>query len=165
MIRYLFLMNRQGRLRLAKWYITASRKERAAILRDVTQAALGRSLRMSNVAEVHGNKFICRRYASLYFIAGVDHGDNELITLEIIHHFVEVLDRYFENVCELDLIYNFHRSFFLLDEVILAGELQESSKRSILKYIHTHDTVADESEEGHISTSVGAQIAHIFRNL
>jgi hypothetical protein len=32
-----------------------------------------------------------------------------LITLEVIHQFVEVLDRYFGNVCELDLIFNFHK--------------------------------------------------------
>lgn len=38
------------------------------------------------------------RYASLYFIACIDSEDNELLTLEVIHHFVEVLDRYFENV-------------------------------------------------------------------
>ncbi len=38
------------------------------------------------------------RYASLYFVACVDKEDNELITLEVIHHFVEVLDRYFGNV-------------------------------------------------------------------
>lgn len=49
------------------------------------------------------------RYASLYFLACVDDDDNELIVLETIHHFVEVLDRYFGNVCELDLIFNFHK--------------------------------------------------------
>jgi hypothetical protein len=38
------------------------------------------------------------RYASLYFIACVDNEDNELIILEQIHLFVEVLDRYFGNV-------------------------------------------------------------------
>ena len=48
------------------------------------------------------------RYASLYFVAGVEKDDNELIVLDVIHHFVEVLDRYFGNVCELDLIFNFH---------------------------------------------------------
>lgn len=42
-------------------------------------------------------------------MVGIDASDNELITLEIIHHFVEVLDRYFGNVCELDLIFNFHK--------------------------------------------------------
>ena len=38
------------------------------------------------------------RYASLYFIACISKDENELITLEAIHLFVEVLDRYFGNV-------------------------------------------------------------------
>lgn len=53
------------------------------------------------------------RYASLYFITIVDKDDNELLELETIHHFVEVLDKYFGNVCELDIIFNFHKVFFL----------------------------------------------------
>ena len=32
------------------------------------------------------------------------------ITLEIIQQYVEVLDRYFGNVCELDLIFDFHKA-------------------------------------------------------
>ena len=52
---------------------------------------------------------VYKRYASLYFVMGIDSSDNELITLELVHHFVEVLDRYFGNVCELDLIFNFHK--------------------------------------------------------
>jgi AP-1 complex subunit sigma 1/2 len=52
---------------------------------------------------------VYKRYASLYFVMGIDSSDNELITLEVIHEFVEVLDRYFGNVCELDLIFNFHK--------------------------------------------------------
>lgn len=38
------------------------------------------------------------RYASLYFIAGIDDEENELLALEIIHRYVEALDRYFGNV-------------------------------------------------------------------
>jgi AP-1 complex subunit sigma 1/2 len=38
------------------------------------------------------------RYASLFFITGIESEDNELITLEIVHRFVEILDRYFGNV-------------------------------------------------------------------
>lgn len=43
-------------------------------------------------------KVIYRRYASLFFITSITPSDNELITLEIIHRYVEVLDRYFGNV-------------------------------------------------------------------
>jgi AP-4 complex subunit sigma-1 len=41
-----------------------------------------------------------RRYASLYFIIGIDNDDevNELSYLEFIHNLVETLDKYFENV-------------------------------------------------------------------
>ena len=48
---------------------------------------------------------IYRRYASLYFIIGldVDSDLNELALLEFIHNMVETLDKYFENVCELDV--------------------------------------------------------------
>jgi len=48
------------------------------------------------------------RYASLFFVTIVDKEINELKVLEILHHFVECLDKYFGNVCELDLIFNFH---------------------------------------------------------
>lgn len=38
------------------------------------------------------------RYASLYFCMCIDQDDNELEVLEIIHHYVETLDRYFGSV-------------------------------------------------------------------
>ena len=41
---------------------------------------------------------VYRRYASLFFVTGITSSDNELVTLEIIHRYVEVLDRYFGNV-------------------------------------------------------------------
>lgn len=57
------------------------------------------------------NKVIYRRYAGLYFSLVVDVTDNELVYLESIHLFVEILDHYFSNVCELDLVFNFHKVF------------------------------------------------------
>ena len=43
---------------------------------------------------------VCR-YASLYFLAAIEPGDNELVTLEVIHRFVELLDKYFGNVSDV----------------------------------------------------------------
>ena len=50
-----------------------------------------------------------RRYAGLYFCICVDVSDNNLACLEAIHNFVEVLNEYFHNVCELDLVFNFYK--------------------------------------------------------
>lgn len=76
-----------------------------------------------------------RRYASLFFVAGVDAADNELITLEIVHRYVEQMDKYYGNVCELDIIFNFQKAYFILDELLLAGEMQETSKKNVLRCI------------------------------
>lgn len=53
----------------------------------------------------------------------VDKEDNELLILELIHFIVEVLDKYFNNVCELDLIFNFHKVYYILDEILMAGHI------------------------------------------
>lgn len=39
----------------------------------------------------------------------MDNNDNELGYLEAIHLFVEVLDAFFQNVCELDLVFSFYK--------------------------------------------------------
>jgi hypothetical protein len=38
-------------------------------------------------------------------------------------------------VCELDLIFNFQKAYAILDELIIAGEMQESSKKAVLKIV------------------------------
>ena len=266
-IRFVLLLSRQGKVRLAKWYTTLSQKERGKITKEVSNVVLARPAKLCNFVDwkvglLRGSaalgwvphngsakgdpwrggraspcrrgrnadaspsaarasaaawaefavrllcallplpvsrqdqKIVYKRYASLYFIAGIDQGehprgggmcvgrckgswlptwsrccevappaaarpccscccrcrasaaawegrcwlaaalpcwrwprpatqhtshsptdarppthadDNELLTLEVIHQFVEVLDKYFGNVCELDLIFNFHK--------------------------------------------------------
>ena len=51
-----------------------------------------------------GYKLIYRRYASLFFIVGVDSHENELAILEFIHCLVETFDKYFENVVCMTII-------------------------------------------------------------
>ena len=42
----------------------------------------------------------------MMFVFVIDEAESELAVLDLIQVFVEVLDRSFENVCELDLIFN-----------------------------------------------------------
>lgn len=112
---------------------------------SVCGKVLKRRSKMCNFIEWKDGKLVYKRYASLCFVAFVDNDDNELLHLETIHHFVEILDRYFGNVCELDLIFNFHRAYFILDELLLGGELQESSKKQVLKACATQDIMMSPS--------------------
>ncbi|EKD02410.1 hypothetical protein A1Q2_03302 [Trichosporon asahii var. asahii CBS 8904] len=144
MINYVMLVSRQGKVRLAKWFQTLPSKTKAKIVKDVTQLVLARRTRMCNFLEYKDTKVIYRRYASLFFITSITPGENELITLEVIHRYVEVLDRYFGN---LDLIFNFQKAYAILDELIIAGELQESSKKAVLKIVAQSDAI----EEGELA--------------
>jgi hypothetical protein len=58
---------------------------------------------------------------------------NELGILEFIHAFVETLDRYFENVCELDIMFNIEKAHFILDEMVTNGVIVETNKANVLK--------------------------------
>lgn len=123
-------------------------KEKAKIVKDVTALVLARRTKMCNFLEYKDSKVIYRRYASLFFITGISSDDNELIGLEIIHRYVETLDKYFGNVCELDLIFNFQKAYFVLDELVINGEMQESSKKSLLRVIGQQDAQEElEAEE------------------
>ncbi|ETI19465.1 hypothetical protein G647_09299 [Cladophialophora carrionii CBS 160.54] len=151
-IKYLVLLSRQGKVRLAKWFSTLSPKEKAKIIKDVTQLVLARRTRMCNFLEYKADtKIVYRRYASLFFIAGCDSTDNELITLEIVHRYVEQMDKYYGNVCELDIIFNFQKAYFILDELLLAGELQESSKKNVLRCISQEDSLEEMEVEDEVT--------------
>ncbi|KAL8812849.1 MAG: hypothetical protein Q9223_007189 [Gallowayella weberi] len=142
-INYLILLSRQGKVRLAKWFTTLSPKDKAKVIKDVSQLVLSRRTRMCNFLEYKDTKVVYRRYASLFFIAGCSSTDNELITLEIVHRYVEQMDKYYGNVCELDIIFNFQKAYFILDELLLAGEMQESSKKNVLRCISQQDSLED----------------------
>lgn len=148
MIHFMLLMSRQGKVRLAKWYSTYNQKERTKVVKEITPLILARPLKLCNFLDWKNYKVVYKRYASLYFCCAIDVTDNELITLEVIHQFVEVLDRYFGNVCELDLIFNFHKAYYILDELLIAGELQEPSKKAISRMIEAQDQLVENAKNG-----------------
>ena len=147
MIHFFLLISRQGKTRLTKWYNPYPAKQRQQIVKEVTNMILDRPPKLSNILEWNTGKIIYKRYASLYFACFIDREDNELLALEVIHHYVEILDRYFGNVCELDLIFNFHKAYYILDEVIIAGELQESSKKAVLRVCSAQDSLVEEEKK------------------
>jgi hypothetical protein len=77
---------------------------------------------------------------------GTDMEENELITLEVIHRYVECLDKWFMNVCELDIIFNFQQAYNIIDEVLISGELQESSKRVVMNTLKRVDEAIKQEE-------------------
>ncbi|KAM1243810.1 hypothetical protein ACFX2G_036020 [Malus domestica] len=147
MIQFVLLISRQGKVRLTKWYSPYTQKERSKVLRELSGVILARGPKLCNFVDWRGYKVVYKRYASLYFCMCIDQEDNELEVLEMIHHYVEILDRYFGSVCELDLIFNFHKAYYILDEILIAGELQESSKKTVARLIAAQDSLVETAKE------------------
>ena len=102
-IRFVLMVNKQGQTRLAQYYETHQMDERCALEAEVIRKCLSRTDNQCSFYEFRGYKVVYRRYASLFFIVGVEGDDeNELAILEFIHSLVETLDRYFENVVSTD---------------------------------------------------------------
>ena len=46
-------------------------------------------------------------------------------------------------MCELDIIFNFEKAYFMLDELLIGGEVQETSKKNVLKAIAAQDLLQE----------------------
>ncbi|KAG2024367.1 hypothetical protein GB937_004023 [Aspergillus fischeri] len=68
-----------------------------------------------------------RTYATLSFIMISTSTESPLALIDLIQVFVEALDRIFENVCELDLIFGFETMHAVLSEMIVGGVVVETN--------------------------------------
>lgn len=144
MIHFMLLFSRQGKVRLQKWFAAYPDKQRKKIIRELMAIILARKPKLCSFIEYKDLKIVYRRYASLYFLAAIERDDNQLITLEVIHRYVEILDKYFGSVCELDIIFNFEKAYFILNELVLGGEIQETGKKRTYELIRAQDALQED---------------------
>ncbi|KAF2093236.1 Adaptor protein complex sigma subunit, partial [Rhizodiscina lignyota] len=83
-----------------------------------------------------------RHYATLYFIIISTSTESPLALLDLIQVFVEALDRLFENVCELDLIFNFETLHATLGEMIVGGVVVETGLDKVVEGVRQQGRVA-----------------------
>eukprot|EP00823_Brevimastigomonas_motovehiculus_P009610 TRINITY_DN929_c0_g1_i1.p1 TRINITY_DN929_c0_g1~~TRINITY_DN929_c0_g1_i1.p1 ORF type:complete len:149 (+),score=15.28 TRINITY_DN929_c0_g1_i1:66-512(+) len=139
-MQFLLLVNKQGQTRLAQYYNFLSIEERCALEGEIVRKCLARTENQCSFLEYRNYTCIYRRYASLFFIVGMSSENiNELAVLEFIHTLVETLDKCFENVCELDIMFNLERAHYILDEMVMNGQIVETNKTNILNPLRIMD--------------------------
>ena len=132
MIKAILIFNNHGKPRLNKFYqyyvsdsepgqdlinkdwrdCLQNESQQQQIIKETFQLVSKRDDNVCNFLEggslIGGSdyKLIYRHYATLYFVFCVDSSESELGILDLIQVFVETLDKCFENVCELDLIFH-----------------------------------------------------------
>lgn len=101
-----------------------------------------------------------RHYATLYFIMISTATESPLALLDLIQVFVESLDRLFENVCELDLIFNFETLHTVLGEMIVGGVVVETGLEKVVEGVKSQGRVAkrpiNEGRSGGIGQGIWA---------
>lgn len=66
--------------------------------------------------------------------------------LDLIQVFVEALNRLFEDVCELDLIFNFETLHAVLGEMIVGGVVVETNLDRVVKGVREQGKVVQRKE-------------------
>lgn len=140
MLKFILIVNKQGQTRFSNYYDSSEHDERAWMEAEIVRKCLSRNERQCSFLEYRNFKIVFRKYASLFFIIGIDETENELGIYEFIHNMVEVLDKYFEGVCELDIMFNLEKVHIIVDEMICDGFIVETSKVRILAPLKVMDS-------------------------
>lgn len=67
---------------------------------------------------------------------------NELGILEMIHCMVETLDKWFSNVCELDIMFSLETTHHIIDEMVANGCIVETNKATALTPVQLLERVS-----------------------
>lgn len=159
MIKAVLIINTSGKIRLLNMYenhITLSQQQElvAKVFRAIAKRGDDLCNFVDNFTEwpTPDTRVIYRRYATLCFVFVVDSSESQLAILDLIQVFVETLDRTFENVCELDLIFHSDKVQHALMEMIMGGMVVETSRDDIIRSL---------SEMNKLSTGKGPSAAAI----
>lgn len=143
MIRGIFIVNNYGQPRCVKLYEPVPESQQQQLVRDIFLLVSKRSESVCNFMATDslvgwgpGTKLIYRHYATLFFVFACEETESELGILDLIQVFVETLDKCFESVCELDLIFHADKVHYVLDEIVMGGLVLETNMHDILVAIH-----------------------------
>ncbi|XP_017486879.1 PREDICTED: AP-3 complex subunit sigma-like [Rhagoletis zephyria] len=145
MIHAVLIFNTSGKPRLVKFYDYYSPDIQQQITEQTFRVISNRSHAECHFVETDLKNGIrssdlllmYRQYATLYVVFCVDKAENELAILDLIQIFVEAMDRCFESVCELDIIFNMDKIHYILNEIIMGGLVIETNLEEILEKYRT----------------------------
>ncbi|XP_054280238.1 AP-3 complex subunit sigma-2 isoform X1 [Macrosteles quadrilineatus] len=153
MIKAILVFNNHGKPRLSKFYQYFTEDMQQQIIKETFQLVSKRDDNVCNFLEggslIGGSdyKLIYRHYATLYFVFCVDSSESELGILDLIQVFVETLDKCFENVCELDLIFHVDKVHYILNELVMGGMVLETNMSEILSRIEDQNKMEKQEDK------------------
>ncbi|GAB7362557.1 hypothetical protein MBLNU230_g2874t1 [Neophaeotheca triangularis] len=161
MINAVLVFNNNGQPRMTKFYTQLDTSVQQRLISEIFTLVSARpasscnflplppllapSTSSSQTSQTHNDApslVTYRHYATLYFIVISTSTESPLALLDLIQVFVEALDRLFENVCELDLIFNFETLHAVLGEMIVGGVVVETGLERVVEGVRGQGRVA-----------------------
>ncbi|XP_066859851.1 AP-3 complex subunit sigma-2 isoform X1 [Anser cygnoides] len=166
MINAVLVFNNHGKPRLVRFYQHLAEEVQQQLIRETFHLVLKRDEHICNFLEcgsLFGGadyKLIYRHYATLYFVFCVDSSESELGILDLIQVFVETLDKCFENVCELDLIFHMDKVHYILQEVVIGGMVLETNMNKIVAQVEAQSKL-EKAEQGGLSAAPSRAVSAV----
>ena len=144
MIKAVIIINTSGKPRIVKFYEDMVRNNQSndkknLIISQIYREVSSRGDYSCNFIEEsriwNDYKIIFRQYATLYITFVVDEAENELGILDMIQVLVEVMDKTFQNICELDLIFYPEKIHSIIEEIIIGGMVIDTNITEIWKNV------------------------------
>uniref|UniRef100_A0A3Q4BL20 AP complex mu/sigma subunit domain-containing protein n=1 Tax=Mola mola TaxID=94237 RepID=A0A3Q4BL20_MOLML len=164
MIKAILIFNNHGKPRLIRFYQYFAEDMQQQIIRETFHLVSKRDDNVCNFLEggslIGGSdyKLIYRHYATLYFVFCVD--SNYLFDCPNSSQvFVETLDKCFENVCELDLIFHMDKVHYILQEVVMGGMVLETNMNEIVGQVELQNRM--EKSEGGLSAAPARAVSAV----
>ncbi|OAA55822.1 adaptor protein complex AP-3 small subunit [Niveomyces insectorum RCEF 264] len=174
MINAFLVFNNQGQPRLTKFYTQLDTNIQQRLIAEIFSLVFNRpagscnflplppllaassgSSSSSDAAYDVPSLVTYRHYATLYFIVISTATESPLALIDLIQVYVEALDRLFENVCELDLIFNFEAMHATLGEMVVGGVVIETNLDRIVGGVRAQGVVAKRPVHGSNSSGGG----------
>jgi len=167
-IKFCVVANKMHQLRFRKFYdLTIVANE--ALITEVVAKAISRHPKQCSFFHHEKMKVIYRQYSGLYFIFGATLDENELALFEVIQFFLLCLDSYFNEVTELDLMFNLDSVYMIMDEIFSDGDILETNKERVVEGIVLLEQSSADHEskkatgQGTLASNTGA-FGSIFEN-
>ncbi|KAK2776967.1 60S ribosomal protein L8B [Onygenales sp. PD_12] len=157
MINAVLVFNNSGQPRLTKFYTQLDTQTQQSLLAQIYNLvsqrpssacnflplppllAQGASPNSSSSPSDAPTQITYRTYATLSFIVISTSTESPLALIDLIQVFVEALDRLFENVCELDLIFGYETMHAVLGEMIVGGVVIETNLERIVQGVKSQE--------------------------
>ncbi|KAJ5971897.1 AP complex mu/sigma subunit [Penicillium vulpinum] len=156
MINAVLVFNNNGQPRLTKFYTQLDTQTQQSLIAQIYRLVAQRPASACNFlplppllsqgasSSASGpsdapTQITYRTYATLSFIMISTSTESPLALIDLIQVFVEALDRMFENVCELDLIFGYETMHAVLGEMIVGGVVVETHIEKIIAGVRAQE--------------------------